>query len=117
MLLLVNAHLSLFKPTHVLFNGDLSLKAILIMPSLRDVYRVVIAHAAEQLPFGPFAGGISASVFSTGHQFLHEVDATWTVSEAIKDYAREYGRLQIIFLVHHPWTYLDKRTTAYPQRN
>ena len=52
LLLLVNAHLSLFKPTHVLFNGALSLKAILIMPSLRDVYRVVIVHAAEQLSFG-----------------------------------------------------------------
>lgn len=84
------------------------------MPSLRDVYRVVIVHAAEQLPFGPFVGGISASVFSTGHQLLHEVDATWTVSEAIKDYACEYGRLQTIFLVHHPWTYLDERTHSLP---
>jgi hypothetical protein len=110
-------HICRFKPTHVLFNDGLMLKATSIMPSLRDVCRILIVHTAEQLPFGPYSGGIPGGSCSVGeHKPMHGVDAIWSVSESIKSYAQKYGQIETTFHVHHPWTYLDSKTHGMPTR-
>lgn len=93
------------------------MKATSIMPSLRHVCRICIVHTAEQLPFGPYAGGISGSAYSKSeHKLLMGLDGIWSVSQALKNYAREYGQLNTTFHVHHPWTYLDSKTRGLPLR-
>ncbi|KAK5228797.1 hypothetical protein LTR72_002684 [Exophiala xenobiotica] len=110
-------HISRFKPTHVLFNDGLMLKATLMMPSALDASRILIIHTAEQLPFGPFSGGISGgSCTAREHELMHGVDGIWSVSKAIKQYAKEHGQIETTFLVHHPWTYLDTKTQQLPIR-
>jgi hypothetical protein len=113
----MNTQLALFRPTHVIFNDSLSLKATIAMPLGVDARRIFVIHCAEQLPFGPYAGGLSESSCSPReHDLLHDVDGIWAVSQAIKDYAYEYGQLDTTFLVHDPWTYLDERTHQPPGR-
>lgn len=108
-------HMCRFEPTHVLFNDGLMMKATSIMPSLRKVSRILIVHTAEQLPFGPFAGGIPGSSYSIGeHKLMQGVDAIWSVSECIKSYTQEHGQIDTTFHVHHPWTYPDSKTHGLP---
>lgn len=93
------------------------MKATSVMPSLRQVCRICIVHTAEQLPFGPYAGGISGSAYSAGElKLLLGLDGIWSVSQALKNYARQYGQLNTTFHVHHPWTYLDPKTHGLPMR-
>ncbi|KIW11002.1 hypothetical protein PV08_10301 [Exophiala spinifera] len=113
----LDMHIYRFEPTHVIFNDGLMLKATSIIPSLRDVSRNLIVHTAEQLPFGPFAGGIPGASYSTGeHKLMRGVDAIWAVSECIRNYAQKHGQIESTFHIHHPWTYLDSKTHALPTR-
>ncbi|KAL7770418.1 hypothetical protein CFE70_000352 [Pyrenophora teres f. teres 0-1] len=105
-----------FSPTHILFNDGLSMQATSAqeMPNL-TARRIAIIHTAEQLPFGPFAGGMPGHVSSPCEsKLLQELDGVWSVSEAIKRYALEHGKLQTNFFVHHPWTYLEEQTHEMP---
>ncbi|KAA8626986.1 Glycosyltransferase family 4 protein [Pyrenophora tritici-repentis] len=54
-----------FAPTHILFNDGLSMQATSAqeMPNL-TARRIAVIHTAEQLPFGPFAGGMP------GHKYI-----------------------------------------------
>lgn len=86
------------------------------LPEL-NACRVAVIHTAEQLPFGPFSGGMPGHVSSPSEsKLLHELDGVWSVSDAIKKYALKHGQLVTKFLVHHPWTYLDGRTQGMPNR-
>lgn len=86
------------------------------LPNL-DICRVVVLHTAEQLPFGPFAGGVPGMTSSPREiDLLHQLDGIWSVSKAIKDYAMRYGQLQTDFFVHHPWTYLEEKTHQMPMK-
>lgn len=105
-----------FSPTHIISNDGLSIQASSAseLPGL-DVCRIGVVHTAEQLPFGPFSGGIPGHTSSTGEfDLLRQLDGIWSVSNAIKDYAHEYGQLQTKFLVHHPWTYLLEKSHEMP---
>ncbi|KAJ4320243.1 hypothetical protein N0V94_003507 [Neodidymelliopsis sp. IMI 364377] len=107
-----------FFPTHVMFNDRLSMQTTSAteMPEL-NACRVAVIHTAEQLPFGPFFGGMPGHVSSPSEfKLLRDLDGIWSVSEAIKRYAFEHGRLAMEFFVHHPWTYLDERKHAVPIR-
>jgi hypothetical protein len=116
-LLFLDMHICHFEPTHILFNDGLMLKATSIMPSIRNVSRVLVVHTAEQLPFGPFAGGIPGGSYSNGeHRLMKGVDAIWSVSESIKRYAQKYGQIETTFHVHHPWTYMNNKPHALPAR-
>jgi len=113
----MSMHLYLFRPTHVIFNDSLTMKATSIMPFLKDSLRVCIVHMAEQLPFGPFAGALSGSSCSPAeHNLMRQVDGIWSVSNAIKEYTSEYGQLDNTFHYLHPWTYLDGETRQFPPR-
>lgn len=86
------------------------------MPLL-NARRVAIIHTAEQLPFGPFSGGMPGHVSTPSEsKLLQQLDGVWSVSEAIRRYAFEHGLLDTSFFVHHPWTYLDETTRALPTR-
>lgn len=101
-----------------MFNDGLSMQATsrLEMPEL-SACRVAVIHTAEQLPFGPFAGGMAGHMSSpTEMTLLQELDGIWSVSEAIKRYASEHGQLATRFFTHHPWTYFDEKTLGLPCR-
>lgn len=99
-----------------MFNDSLWLKASSTMALPSDIRRIYIIHAAEQLPFGPFAGGVPGSSCSNQeHALLQNVDGIWAVSMAIQSYAWYYGQLQTTFILHHPWNYLDRSLQA-PRR-
>ncbi|KAK7951412.1 uncharacterized protein PG986_007140 [Apiospora aurea] len=112
----VQGEITRFSPTHILSNDGLSIQctSALVMPHL-DVCRLTVVHTAEQLPFGPFAGGVPGHASSPReHDLLGQLNGIWSVSNAIKQYALEYGQLATDFLVHHPWTYLEDGTHAIP---
>jgi hypothetical protein len=106
-----------FQPTHIIFNDPLPLKFTSVMALPSHVRRAFIIHTAEQLPFGPFAGGISGGASSSReHKLLQELDGIWSVSETIQNYAAEHGNLATQFILHHPWNYLDDETHKLPKR-
>lgn len=83
-----------FQPTHILFHDSLPLKLTSLMALPSHVRREFIIYTAEQLPFGPFAGGLTGgSCSSHEHELLQQVDAIWSVSEKIQNYAAEHGGL------------------------
>ncbi|KAF5543240.1 glycosyltransferase family 4 [Fusarium napiforme] len=107
-----------FAPTHIIFNDGLSMKASLA-PELAHLTmsRIAVVHTAEQLPFGPFAGGLPGHSSTTREADLFkQLDGVWSVSETIRKYALEHGQLQTRFFVHHPWTYLVGKDHAIPDQ-
>ncbi|KAG8666869.1 hypothetical protein FPOAC1_011691 [Fusarium poae] len=97
-----------FRPTHIISNDGLSMQ-VSFDPELSNLAmtRIAIIHTAEQLPFGPFSGGIPGQSATTREaDLLERMDGVWSVSEVIKNYTFDHGQLQSRFLVHHPWTYL-----------
>jgi hypothetical protein len=96
-----------FNPTHVVFNDSLPLKLTSLMKLQPHVQRVFIVHTAEQLPFGPYAGGIPGGACSPKeHDLLRGVHGIWSVSRKIQEYAATYGDVPTTFIFHHPWNYL-----------
>jgi hypothetical protein len=112
----MESQINSFQPTHVVFNDPLSLKATSVLLRNQDVCRIFVIHCAEQLPFGPHAGGLAESACSPAeHDLLREVDGIWSVSKAIRDYAFEHGQLNTRFFPHDQWTYLDEKTHRVPE--
>lgn len=92
----------------------MQVSSALEMPDL-NVCRVAVVHTAEQLPFGPFAGGVPGHASSPSEfDLLRQLDGIWSVSHAIKKYALEHGNLQTDMLGHHPWTYLEGNKHELP---
>jgi hypothetical protein len=88
-----------------------------LAPKMRNmnICRIAVIHTAEQLPFGPFSGGMPGHVSSPSEsKLLQELDGIWSVSNAIKQYALRHGQLQTNFFVHHPWTYLEEKKHEIP---
>ncbi|KAF5587110.1 glycosyltransferase family 4 [Fusarium subglutinans] len=107
-----------FSPTHIISNDGLSMKASLA-PELAHLTmsRIAVVHTAEQLPFGPFAGGLPGHSSTTREADLFQkLDGIWSVSDTIRKYALEHGQLETRFLVLHPWTYLVGKDHAIPDR-
>ncbi|KAL6705043.1 hypothetical protein ACN47E_007302 [Coniothyrium glycines] len=105
-----------FSPTHIVSNDGLTMQAtsVIEMPDLK-LCRIGIIHTAEQLPFGPYAGGIPGHVSSPSEiKLLKMLDGIWSVSNAIKQYALEHGKLHTNFFIHHPWTYLEEKKHTMP---
>ncbi|KAF5266033.1 hypothetical protein FOXYS1_3128 [Fusarium oxysporum] len=107
-----------FSPTHIISNDGLSMKASLASELAHlTMSRIAVVHTAEQLPFGPFAGGVPGHSSTTREADLfQQLDGIWSVSDAIRNYALEQGQLQTRFLVHHPWTYLVGKDHEMPSR-
>ncbi|EWZ02780.1 hypothetical protein FOYG_02004 [Fusarium oxysporum NRRL 32931] len=107
-----------FSPTHIISNDGLSMKASLASELAHlTMSRIAVVHTAEQLPFGPFAGGVPGHSSTTREADLfQQLDGICSVSDAIRNYALEQGQLQTRFLVHHPWTYLVGKDHEMPSR-
>jgi hypothetical protein len=119
MLMLIRiftAHITLFRPTHVIFNDPVTMKITSLHPDCGTFKRINIIHTAEQLPFGPFSGGVDGHCLSSAVEdaLLRGLDGIWAVSRAIQQYAWTYGRLESKFIVHPTLTYLDKDTGSLP---
>lgn len=113
---LLQEEIERFLPTHIVSNDGLSMQATsaMSMPNI-EACRIGIIHTAEQLPFGPFAGGVPGQVSSPSeYNLLQKLDGIWSVSNAIKQYAFTHGKLQTSFFVHHPWTYLEEKSHRFP---
>ncbi|KAF4415915.1 glycosyltransferase family 4 [Fusarium acutatum] len=114
----LQAEIRSFSPTHIISNDGLSMKASLA-PELAHLImsRITVVHTAEQLPFGPFSGGLPGHSSTTREvDLFQQLDGIWSVSDTIRKYALEHGQLQTRFLVHHPWTYLAGKDHAIPDR-
>ncbi|KAF4960830.1 hypothetical protein FGADI_663 [Fusarium gaditjirri] len=107
-----------FSPTHIISNDGLSMKASLASELAHlAMHRIAVVHTAEQLPFGPFAGGVPGhSITGREADLLQQLDGIWSVSDSIRKYALEHGQLQTSFLLHHPWTYLVGKDHEMPAR-
>ncbi|KAK3381115.1 UDP-Glycosyltransferase/glycogen phosphorylase [Podospora didyma] len=110
------AQISKFRPTHVVFNDPVTMKATLSHLSRHTFKRVAIVHSAEQLPFGPYCARVPGHCLSPKAEdtLLRGVDGIWTVSKALQRYAKEHGNLDTTFLVHSTRTYLDAVTGRMP---
>ena len=108
-----------FSPTHIISNDGLSIQASLALNSASNtVRRVAVVHTAEQLPFGPFFGGMPGHASSHRElDCLRQLDGIWSVSNAIKQYALDHGQLDTSFFVHHPWTYLEEKKHMMPAQH
>ncbi|KAF4454637.1 hypothetical protein F53441_2871 [Fusarium austroafricanum] len=105
-----------FSPTHIISNDGLSMQASLASELAHmGMSRIGVVHTAEQLPFGPFAGGVPGhSCTAREADLLQRLDGIWSVSKTIMNYALDHGQLQTRFLVHHPWTYLVGKEREMP---
>ncbi|KAK4210788.1 hypothetical protein QBC37DRAFT_447603 [Rhypophila decipiens] len=136
LMLLFQSRILAFEPTHVIFNDAFTLKLTYDMhrdlpahgtpsplgsahdPFVSRFKRISIIHTAEQLPFGPYSGQILGHCASPYVEdlLLRGLDGIWTVSEALRDYAWEWGRLPTKHLLHSTMAYLDPATGALPLR-
>ena len=110
-------HIREFKPTHVIFNDPVTMKATAALVSVnKDFCRINIIHTAEQIPFGPFVAGVDGHCLSprVENELLRGLDGVWSVSKAVQDYAMTYGQLKTEFIVHPALTYLDNETRGMP---
>lgn len=84
---------------------------------INHAYRVEIIHTAEQLPLGPYAGGIPGSAATDAEDALwHGLDGIISVSKTIEKYAAEHCGLMTEMIPNHPWVYKDKDTLRWPRR-
>lgn len=112
------ARIAQFRPTHILFNDPISLKATSTRPGFDDASLVYMIHCAEQLPFGPFSGKLPGSSNSAMElSLLRTVDGIWSVSKAISDYSKQHGQLDTTTLAHQIWTFLDDSHKIPPHLN
>ncbi|SCO87708.1 uncharacterized protein FRV6_11835 [Fusarium oxysporum] len=90
-----------------MFNDGLSMQASTSSELAHlGMSRIAVVHTAEQLPFGPFSGGVPGQSSTAREDLLGHLDGIWSVSNAIKMYVLNNHQLQTRYLVHHPWTYL-----------
>jgi len=93
----INDQIRRFKPTHLIFNESVTLKA---SAKYRDLIRVFICHACEHLPFGPygavpsFLSGISAIEVKR----FNQLDAVFAVSKAVQKYIQDHGNFPAMHL-------------------
>lgn len=80
--------------------------------------RVEVIHTAEQVPAGPYSGGIPGSATTKAELALWEnVDGVVSVSKAIHSYAEIHcPTVTTTMIPNHAWTYMDKDSHLWPRR-
>lgn len=80
------------------------------------VARVEVVHTLEQLPTGPYAGGISGGAKTSAElPLFKQLDGVVAVSKAVKEYAKEHCDLDAKVIPNHAWAYKDKDTSDWPR--
>lgn len=87
------------------------------MPTLRErAARVEIVHTLEQLPTGPYAGGVSGGAKTSAElPLFQELDGIVAVSRAVQKYAKAHCGLNTEMIPNHAWSYKDKDTGGWPR--
>ena len=79
--------------------------------------RVFIAHQTEQPSFAPSNDRVTRSTRSQGElQLLQDLDGMWSILKNIQEYADMHGGLEAIFMLYHPWNYLNGADQGFPRR-
>jgi len=101
----------------VIFNDAFANIVTANLPTLReDAARVEVIHTMEQLPAGPFCGGISGGARTRAElPFFKELDGLVAVSKAVQNYAKNHCDLQAEMIPNHAWSYKDKETGDWPR--
>lgn len=107
-----------FDATHILFNDAFASKVSLEMKKLKaQVARVEIVHTLEQLPTGPYSGGVSGGCQTADELTLWQrLDGIVAVSTAVQKYAKQECDLVSEMIPNHAWSYMDKETGGEPRR-
>lgn len=80
------------------------------------VARVEVIHTLEQLPVGPFAGGISGGSKTAAELPLWKsLDGIVAVSKSVQAYAKKHCDLETEMIPNHAWSYKDKETGDWPR--
>lgn len=114
----ISDNLAEFQPTHVIFNDAFANVVTAMLPvSLKSrMARVEVVHTLEQLPVGPFAGGISGGGKSREElPLMKKLDGIVTVSKAVQKYAKLHCDLDTEMIPNHAWSYKDKDTGGWPR--
>lgn len=115
----VSTQLDKFGPTHVIFNDALASKVTSVMPWFANHgMRIEVIHTAEQIPAGPYTGGIPGSATTNAELSLWEnIDGIVSVSNAIHAYAEAHcPDVKTTMISNHAWTYMDKDSHLWPRR-
>lgn len=79
------------------------------------VARVEVIHTCEQLPTGPFAGGMTGGSKTAAEMaYFEDLDGIVSVSKAIQHYAQKECGLKSEMIPNHAWSYMDKDTAELP---
>lgn len=113
----IQDNLNEFGATHVLFNDAFANVVTANMPKLREAgARIEIIHTLEQLPAGPYAGGVSGGAKTPAElAFFKELDGLVAVSKAVQKYAKQHCDLDAEMIPNHAWSYKDKDTGDWPR--
>lgn len=107
-----------FKPTHILFNDAFASIVTNTMPVefKAKVSRVEICHTFEQIPAGPYAGGVAGSANCPAEiELINACEGIVTVSKAMHKYAEEKAGLKTEMIPNHAWCYMDRDTSDWPR--
>lgn len=87
------------------------------MPDLRKkATRVEVIHTLEQLPAGPYAGGISGGAMTQAElPLFEELDGLVAVSKAAQKYAKVHCGLDAEMIPNHAWSFKDRDTGDWPR--
>lgn len=87
------------------------------MPAIREkTARVEVVHSLEQLPVGPYAGGVSGGAKTPAElPLFQDLDGLVAVSMAVQKYAKEHCDLETEVIPNHAWSYKDKDTGDWPR--
>ncbi|KAK5106310.1 hypothetical protein LTS08_000428 [Lithohypha guttulata] len=111
-------HIIDFNATHVVFNDAFASVATcnLLADIQAGIARVEVVHTLEQLPTGPYAGGISGGAQCPEElRLFKELDGLIAVSKAVQRYAKDHCGLHAEMIPNHAWSYKDKETSDWPR--
>jgi len=113
----ITFHLIEFGPTHIIFNDALTNVVTSKAPAFREkVARVGVIHSLEQLPTGPYSGGMSTGTSTAAElPLLAELDGLVAVSNAVKTYTKQHCGLDTEMIPNHVSLYKDEGTGGWPR--
>lgn len=80
------------------------------------VARIEVIHTLEQIPVGPYAGGIAGAAGAPEEMpLIRALDGVVAVSKAVQKYAKEHCDLVTEMIPNHAWSYKDKDTSNWPR--
>lgn len=105
----------MFKVTHVIFNDAFPR---MVTANMTDIARVEVIHTFEQVPAGPYLGGMKGGSKTVKElPYLRALDMCVAVSNAVKSYAEDVAHLDnVIMIQNHKAVFLNKDTGKFPYR-